>query len=563
MEPYFDLGTYSRPITTSSEEAQVWFDRGLNWLYGFNHPESVACFQRATDLDPACAMAHWGIALAKGPYINKQWSYYSERELNETLDTGYHMARHARRLGTHGTPIERALLGALVDRYQSPEPQELADLLRWNDDYARAMREVYAQFPRDLDVIALFAEAMMNRTPWRLWDLESGEPFDNADTHEMMAVLETGMAESAHPHPGILHMYIHTMEMSPMPQRALRAADQLRRLAPEGGHLLHMPSHIYMQCGHYHDALAVSYNATAADHKYIAYANLGRDDRYLSACCHNFHQLMTAATYLGQYEAALYAANSVQRLLTEDILRTDIAQLARTLEAHYSMKSHVLVRFGKWQEIIEAPLPADDQLYPVTTAMMRYARGVAFAALGQHDMAEHERSQFYDAFENVPADRLIMNNQARAILGVATEMLNGEVEYHRGNHDVAFKHLRQAVVHDDALNYSEPWSWMHPPRHALGALLLAQGMLTKRARYRADLGLDGVLIASKRHSNNVWSLHGLAECLRVKGNAAELAFIEPQLELAMARTDQPITSSCHCRIESDGGHATASEGQGA
>jgi tetratricopeptide (TPR) repeat protein len=258
---------------------------------------------------------------------------------------------------------------------------------------------------------------------------------------------------------------------------------------------------------------------------------------------------MTAATYLGHYEAALYAANAVQRLLTEDILRTDIPQLARTLEAHYSMKSHVLVRFGKWQEIIEEPLPADAQLYCVTTAMMRYARGVAYAALGQHDAADIERAHFYAALENVPADRLIMNNQAHAILGVATEMLNGEVAYHRGNYDVAFHHLRQAVVNDDALNYAEPWPWMHPPRHALGALLLAQGYVDEAEQvYRADLGLDGVLMWAKRHVNNVWSLHGLAECLRVKGKAAELALVEPQLALAMARTDQPITSSCHCRM---------------
>ena len=552
MEPYFDLGNYSRPITTSSEDAQVWFNRGLNWLYGFNHAESIICFQRSAECDPACAMAHWGIALARGPYINKQWSYYSERELNETLGTGYKMARHAQSLGADGTPVERALLGALLDRYQSPAHQELAELARWNDDYANAMRDVYAQFPRDLDVVALFAEAMMNRTPWRLWELESGEPFDHADTYEMMAVLEKGMAQSAHPHPGIVHMYIHTMEMSPMPQRALRAADQLRRLAPEGGHLLHMPSHIYMLCGHYNDALAVSYNATAADRKFIAYANLGRDDRYLLGCCHNFHQLMAAGTYLGQYEPALHAANSVQRLLTEDILRTEIPQLARSLEAYYSMKSHVLVRFGKWEEIIDEPLPEDDKLYCVTTAMMRYARGVAYAALGHHDSADMERSQFYEALDNVPADRLILNNQAHTILGVAAEMLNGEVEYHRGNYDVAFQHLRQAVVNDDALYYTEPWPWMHPPRHALGALLLAQGHIEEAEQvYRADLGIDGVLIRPKRHPNNVWSLHGLAECLRVKGNSVELAIIEPQLELAMARTDQPITSSCHCRVETD------------
>ena len=313
-----------------------------------------------------------------------------------------------------------------------------------------------------------------------------------------------------------------------------------------------MPAHIYMQCGHYYDALEVSYNATAADGKYISYANLGRGDRYLSSCCHNFHQLMTAATYLGQYGAALYAANSVQGLLTEDILRTEIPQLARTLESHYSMKSHVLVRFGKWEDIIREPLPEDEKLYCVTTAMMRYARGIAYAALGKHDLADIERTKFDEALVNIPTDRLIMNNQARAILGVATEMLYGEVEYHRGNYDVAFKHLRQAVVNDDELNYSEPWSWMHPPRHALGALLLAQGHVDEAEQvYRSDLGLDGVLIAAKRHLNNVWSLHGLAECLRVKGKESEFALIEPQLELAMARTDPPITSSCHCRVATD------------
>ena len=167
----------------------------------------------------------------------------------------------------------------------------------------------------------------------------------------------------------------------------------------------------------------------------------------------------------------------------------------------------------------------------------------------QHDLADMERAKFEEALDNVPAERRIMNNEARAILGVATEMLYGEVEYHRGNYDVAFKHLRQAVVNDDALNYSEPWSWMHPPRHALGALLLAQGHVDEAEQvYRADLGLDGVLISAKRHLNNVWSLHGLAECLRVKGKESELALIEPQLELAMARTDPPITSSCHCRV---------------
>ena len=337
-----------------------------------------------------------------------------------------------------------------------------------------------------------------------------------------------------------------------MPEKALRAADALRMLAPDGGHLMHMPSHIYVLCGHYFDGLATSYASVAADTKFREYKNLGKNDRYIAACCHDLQQLMTASMMIGQYRSALHAARSIQALLTEDILSTEIPQLARTLDAYYAATTHVMVRFGKWEEIVAEPLPANPDLALMATAMARYARGISYAAMGDHDSADIERTLFYEALNRVPAKRMVFNNNVRTILGVAEAMLNGELEYHRGNHEVAYEHLRLAVVRDDELAYTEPWAWMHPPRHALGALLLAQGHVEEaESVYRNDLGLTNGSIRPKQHPNNVWALHGLAECLRVGGNSAELAIIEPQLKLAQARTDEPITSSCHCRAMSE------------
>ncbi|MEM7112036.1 MAG: hypothetical protein AAF614_06360 [Chloroflexota bacterium] len=556
MDTYFDLGTYSRVITTDSKEAQVWFDRGLNWTYGFNHGEAVACFRKSANADPTCAMAQWGIALASGPYINKQWSYYSEKELARTLAVAFETSRQAADLMANCTEIEKALIEAQLIRYQSPDVQELPTLEGWNNQYANAMRAVYRQHPLDGDVIALFVESMMMRTPWRMWELTEGVPYEGADTVEMMQVLEDGMAQRERDglpaHPGINHMYVHTMEMSPMPEKALRAADALSTLAPDGGHLMHMPSHVYVLCGHYFDALATSYKSVAADTKFREQRNLGKNDRYIAACCHDLQQMMAAGMMMGQYGPALHAARSIQALLTQDILSTEIPQLARTLDAYYAATTHVMVRFGMWEEIVAEPLPENPDVALMATAMARYARGISYAAMGDHDSAENERTLFYEAFNNVPSERYVFNNQVRTILGIAEAMLNGEVEYHRGNHEVAYEHLRLAVKRDDELAYTEPWAWMHPPRHALGALLLAQGHAEEaEAVYRNDLGLTNESIRPKQHPNNVWALHGLAECLKISGNSAELAIIEPQLTLAQARTDRPITSSCHCRIMPD------------
>src|SRR4051794_14809072 len=273
MDDYYDLGSYSRPVTTSSPEAQVWCDRGLRWYYGFNLEESVRCYRLAAELDPRCAMAHWGIASASGAYYNRKWEDFTAAELPETLATTRRATEAALSCVDRATPVEQALIRALARRYPSDQATSIDELLAWNDAYAAAMRDAYTAFPEDLDVSALFTEAMLNRTPWQLWDLRSGEPALGADTLEAVAVLEEAMQlverRGDAPHPGVLHFYIHVMEMSPHPERALRASDALRDLMPEAGHLLHMPSHIDILCGDYYAGLVANDRAIRADRKYL------------------------------------------------------------------------------------------------------------------------------------------------------------------------------------------------------------------------------------------------------------------------------------------------------
>jgi tetratricopeptide (TPR) repeat protein len=555
MDSYFDLGRYARPITTGHAQAQVWFDRGLNWVYGFNHEEAVACFRRAAALDSECAMAHWGIAFASGPFYNMPWDMFSSAEAEECVAVCHAETQSALACAARATPVEQALIGALSAKFPKPHTVSAEEFRAWDDAYANAMRQVHAAHPQDLDVIALTAEAMMSRTPWQLWNRQTGEPAKGADTLEAMGVLEDGLriieARGLPAHSGILHMYIHVVEMSDQPEKALQAADQLCGLVPEAGHMEHMPGHVYMLCGQYDRVIEVSARAIAADRKYLAYA--GALNFYTTARCHDLHLMMYAGMMSGRYTPAIEAADEMMATLTPDLLRAKKPYMVVTLEGYHAKKMHVLVRFGRWRDIIATPLPEDQQLYCVTTAMHRYARGVAHSALGNIAEAEAERRQFRAAVGRVPETHLYFNNTARAILAVGAEMLDGELEYRKRNYDTAYAHLRRAVELDDNLEYSEPWPWMHPPRHALGALLLEQGhMAEAEAVYRADLGFDQTISRSCQHPDNVWSLHGLAECLKRAGNTAEHAIIRQRLDLALARTDVPIRASCLCRTEIEG-----------
>lgn len=543
---YFDLGPYGRKVTTSSPDAQLWFDRGLNWLFGFNHAEAIKCFRKALEHDPECAMAHWGVSYASGPNYNLPWDRYDPHGRQMALSAAYDAMQDALVQAGKASPVEQALIHALPARY--PQRDAIEDMSPWDKDYTKAMRKVFEAHSDDLEVRTIFAESIMNETPWKMWDLRSGEPAEEAGTVECRAVLEDALNNipGSWDHPGLLHLYVHLMEMSPFPQRAMRAGDRLRDIMPESGHLIHMPTHLDVLCGQYHDVLVYNQKALVSDRKFLAYS----DDPgvYLVYVIHNFHFAIYGAMFLGQYAPAIAAAEELIATIPEAALRIESPPMADFLEGYLTMKQHVLVRFGKWHEIIAQKLPEDQALYCSNVAMMHYAKAVAHSALGNVAEAEAEKAQFMAAKIRVPDSRRVHNNTVIDLLAVAEEMLNGELEYRKGNYDTAFAHLRRSVELDDSLPYDEPWGWMQPARHALGALLLEQGHVEEaEAVYRSDLGLDGKLSRACQHPDNLWSLHGLYECLTRRGEKVESALIKQKLDLALARAEVPIKASCFCR----------------
>jgi tetratricopeptide (TPR) repeat protein len=545
---YYNLGSYSRAVTTAAPEAQLWFDRGLNWLFGFNHGEAIACFQKALERDPACAMAHWGISYAAGPNYNLPWNRYDPAGKAAALAVAYDAMQGALAHAAGASPVEQALIRALPARY--PQREALDDQAPWDAAFADAMRQVFHAHRDDLEVRSVFAEAIMNLTPWKMWDLTTGGIAEGAGTAEAVAMLESAFRDlpAAWNHPGLLHLYVHLMEMSPFPQRALRAGDRLRDLVPDAGHLIHMPTHIDVLCGHYRDVLVYNQQAIVADRKFLA--REGAMNVYALYRTHDYHFAVYGAMFLGQYTAALEAAQELIDTTPEALLRIPSPPMADFIEGYLPMKQHVLVRFGKWQEIIAQELPRDRELYCSTTAMMLYAQAVAHSALGHIAEAEAAKAAFLEAKRRVPKSRFVHNNTVQDLLGVAEAMLDGEIEYRRGNYEVAFAHLRRSVALDDALPYDEPWGWMQPTRHALGALLLEQGRVAEaEAIYRSDLGLDGTLSRACQHPDNLWSLHGLHECLTRRGEKIEAALIKQRLDLALARSEVPVKASCFCRIK--------------
>ena len=342
-DSYFDLGSWSRDISSHDPEARQWFDRGLVWSYGFNHEEAIRCFEMALAADPKCAVALWGVAYAIGPNYNKPWEAFDGEEAAKALAAARHALTRASELADEANEVEKALVEALHARY--PEDALAEDPSPWNDAYADAMRSVYRRFPEDLDVAALCAEALMNRTPWALWDLEAGTPAEDADTREAMDILETSLESvEGQGHPGVLHMYVHLMEMSPYPERALRAADWLRGLVPDSGHLEHMPTHIDVLCGHYRTVVEDNSRAIAADAKYVE--REGALNFYSLYRCHNVHFKLYGAMFLGQYQTAMAAADELVSMLNDELLEVESPPMADWLEGFVPMRLHVLIRFG-------------------------------------------------------------------------------------------------------------------------------------------------------------------------------------------------------------------------
>ncbi|KAL2800107.1 hypothetical protein BJX66DRAFT_291355 [Aspergillus keveii] len=550
----YDLGPFTRKVTTTSAAAQTWFSRGLTWVYTFNHSEAAICFENAIAHDPHCAIAHWGLAYALGPNYNYAWEFFGEN-LADALSKTHEAARRAKELAETEdvTAIEKALIEAIQARFPNAEvivSENMEVYKARNRAYADEMEKVYETFGEtDLDVAALYADSIMSLTPWKLWDLKTGLPNPGTRTLDAKRVLERALAhKEAKGHPGILHYYIHLIEMSPTPELGLVPADHLRELVPDSGHANHMPSHLDVLVGDYRAAIRANQRATIADEKYLSHA--GAMNFYSNYRMHNYHTLIYAAMFAGQKAVALETVDRMEATLPKELLLA----MADFVEVFFSVRPHVMVRFGMWEELKRLPVPGDSMLYCVTTAAIYYAKGVAYAATGNIAEAERHRDLYSEAVKNVPSTRLDFPNRCIDILGVGTAMLDGEIAYRKGDYSSAFESLRLAVDLDNGLGYSEPWSWMQPARHAYAALLLEQGYVEEAAAvYKSDLGLDSSVIRARRHLNNVWALHGYHECLVRLGKGDEAAVIEPQLTLALAVADVPVTSSCFCRTDVEAG----------
>ncbi|MCV7279053.1 tetratricopeptide repeat protein [Mycolicibacterium flavescens] len=546
-ETYYDLGSYHRPTETASPQAQVWFDRGLVWSYAFNHEEAIRCFDRALELDPDLAIARWGVAYAIGPNYNKGWDAFDPVDATASLAR----ARMELQLAASGraSAVERGLIDALSARFPTENPDDTDALSAGGAAYADAMSALAQAYPDDIDVQALAADALVNVTAWALWDTRTGEPAPGSRVVAAKRILDDALAtDTGRSHPGILHLYIHTMEMSATPHDALPVADLLRDLVPDAGHLQHMPSHIDVLCGNYRDSVVSNQSAIVVDRRFVEHE--GPLNFYSLYRAHNLHFVVYSAMFEGNSRAAFAAADELADQLSPVLLAISSPPMADWLEAFVSLRTHVLIRFGHWDDLIAQPLPEDRDLYCSTVATIHYGRGVAHAAKGNLEQARAEREEFIAARARIPESRYLFNNTVNDILAIAAEMLDGEIAYRASQFDEAFAHLRRAIELDDDLPYDEPWGWMQPTRHAYGALLLEQGRVEQAAAvYAADLGLDPTLPRACQHPNNVWSLHGYHECLQRLGRDAEAAIIGQQLTLASARADVPILASCACRLE--------------
>jgi tetratricopeptide (TPR) repeat protein len=514
---YEGFESYSRPIATSSERAQEFVDQGLQWLYGFNDDEAIRCFREAARLDPECAFAWWGIAYASGINVNDPVMSEGESRLAwEAL--GEAVARRG-----HARPVERELIDALAERY-GRTPQ--GEFQTFEQAYADAMAAVWRRHGGDADVGALYAESLMNLQPWDYWTFE-GEPKGRAS--ELVAVLER-VLELDPDHPGALHYYIHAVEASREPARAEAAADRLALLVPGSSHLTHMPSHIYARLGRYQDAADANVRAVAADQRYLAVAP--EQDYYGLYIAHNLHFLAYASMMEGRFETAVQAAHELET----QVPATFLERYPQIADGWMAAAPHVLVRFGRWQAILELPeYPAGR---PISAAMRLYARSIACSALGRTDAARAEIEAFEAVAKTVPIDWTIGFNPAHAVFPIARKMMWGELLFREGEHDQAFALLREAAELEDKMTYDEPPSWLQPTRHALGALLTAAGRPAEaEAVYEQDLA---------RNPRNGWALLGLEQARRAQRKTAGLDELVRQRKAAWSRADVRPTSSCYC-----------------
>ncbi|HVO30602.1 MAG TPA: hypothetical protein VMV18_07695 [bacterium] len=515
---YDNLGSLHHAVTTKSPQAQKFFDQGMRLLYGFNHAEAIRSFNEAARLDPDCAMAYWGAAIALGPNINLP----SDAE-GET--TARALVAKARLLGPKVSAAEREYIEAAVARYAGPpNPQDR----HANDEaYADAMREVAKNHPDDPDAQALFAESMLDLRPWQQWN-HDGTPAPG--TEEIERTLETALKKFPD-HPGLNHYYIHTEEGGPHPERARAAAARLPALEPGAGHLVHMPSHIYIHTSQWNDASTANERAIEVDRAYLAgpHAEGAYSMMYVA---HNFQFLWATASMEGRSAVALKAARDMTAPFDEKMVRAMEKDMPGV---DYTMAPPLIaeVRFGHWAEILKEPAPPADFRY--LTAMWHFARAFAFARTGKMEQARDEQLALQQFVFSLKDDEMIGPlNTAKGIFGVGTKLLAGELMAADGKLDDAIALEEEAVAAEDALSYDEPPAWPLPTRHYLGALLLqAKKPSEAVAVYQADL---------KKNPENGWALFGLEKAWEL-GRAAEAKGAHERFAKAWAHADVTLTTS--------------------
>ncbi|HXY76390.1 MAG TPA: hypothetical protein VEH54_05730 [Steroidobacteraceae bacterium] len=526
---FADLGNYHRTVTTSSPLAQQYFDQGMRLLWAFNHDEATRSFAKATELDPGCAACYWGVALTVGPNYNVLKIEAVRAQL------AWDALQEAKQRAANASAVEQALITALATRYPAPDPPAPSDIERILNAYASAMLEVAGRFPDDLDVQTLCAEAQMTVHAWKLWTAD-GQPV--AGTLDIEARLES-VLRRAPDHPGANHYYIHVMEASPHPEKALASAERLKGLMPAAGHLEHMPAHIFQRVGRYEAAAEANRRGVVADHAYFAATEA--PDFYVMYLGHNYDFLAYAAAMEGRKAETLNAVQEGVGVMPLPMLLA-MGSTGWTLSAQYA----ALVRFGLWDELI-ALGPPDTRARGLTAGYL-YGRGVALAARGRLAEAQstlEELKRFADA-ENAAADK---DDTLVGVLAVAVPIVAARIAASSNEGLQAITLLEQAVAAEDRLPYNEPAEWFFPARHLLGAQLLIEGQAAQAERvYREDL---------RRNPENGWALYGLEAALRAEGRAREAARVAQSFEVAWKHADielpasafwfaGPDTASCEC-----------------
>ena len=512
---YEGLGSFHRQVT-ASPEAQRYFDQGMRFLWAFNHDEATRSFAKAAEIDPACASCYWGVALTVGPNYNVPAMEAPRARV------AFEALHRAQENAAHVSAVERALIEGLAARYPDARPLDPSNLTPVLTAYADAMRKVAARFPDDLDVQTLCAESEMNVHAWKLWTAE-GRPVEG--TLAIEARLEAVLHRDPN-HPGANHYYIHTMEASQHPEKALAAAERLPGMMPAAGHLEHMPAHIMQRVGNYEQAAEANRHGISADHAYLAATSA--PDYYAMYLAHNYSFLAFSAAMEGRKAETLAAVQGVVTTVPVEMV-LGMGDSGWNLSQHYV----ALVRFGLWDEAIA--LGAPDARAPGLTAGYLFSRGVALAARGRLEDARAALTQMQQLSAATPADAQAGFNSLRDILAVAEPILAARIAATEQRNDEALAQLRAAVAAQDKLAYNEPADWFFPARHLLGAqLLIAHRPADAERVYRDDL---------QRNPGNGWALQGLAMALRAQGKRADAARAARDFDTAWRRADIRLQSS--------------------